>query len=151
MCLLLTPSSALFNLQSAVMGGFENSVGPWQFWATSLLLVEDKILFLQLSYFLVFPFMMFFTEMLRSQTIFKFLICCLSLHHINNGVLNAPCWLHKEPVFQAPGSVCQWWELCTFNTAAVLWKAVARVPLRTLGLFLTRVPACSTEQDWLWS
>lgn len=87
----LAPSSVLFHLQSAVMGGFENSVGPCQFWATSLLLVEDKILFLQLSYFFVFLFMVFFTEMLRSQPIFKFLICCLSLHHFNNGVLHAPC------------------------------------------------------------
>lgn len=87
-------------------------MGLCQFWATSLFLVEDKTLSLQLSYFFVFHFMVFFMEMLRSQPIFKFLIRCISLHHVNSGVLNAPCWLHKELVLQAPWiPFPQWWRL----------------------------------------
>lgn len=35
------------------------------------------------------------------------------------------------------------------NTAAVPVGAVAPAPLRTLGVFPTRVSACSVEQDWL--
>lgn len=64
----------------------------------------------------------------RSQPVFKFPICSFSLHHINNDVLDAPCWFYKEPVFQALGSVSHWWGPCTLTLQQSLGRQL-HVPL----------------------